>query len=106
MASAKTYFVLDGYNFVAYPNRNFLPYQDFYDIPEADTVVRGSLGYEGNPTFVKALIDLGWLDTENKVWLRPGLTWAQVMQKAIGSGFRREVHFNRFCSFRYSDLCH
>ena len=85
MNVSKPYFVLDGYDFVAYPNRNSIPFQEFYGIPEAETVIRGSLRYEGNPAFVKALIDLGWLDTQAKDWLKPGLTWAQIMQKAVSS---------------------
>ena len=83
MSVAKPYFVLDGYNFVAYPNRNSIPFRDFYDIAEADTFIRGSLRYEGNPAFVKALIDLGWLDPQSRDWLRPGMTWAHIMQRAI-----------------------
>ncbi|KAI9706071.1 MAG: hypothetical protein M1836_005477 [Candelina mexicana] len=62
MASAEPYYVADGFLFVAYPNRNSVPFREYYDIPEAQTVVRGSLRYVGNPTFVKALADLGWLD--------------------------------------------
>lgn len=85
MGVAKPYFVLDGYDFVAYPNRNSVPFRDFYNIPEADTVIRGSLRYHGNPAFVKALTDLGWLDTQAKDWLNPGLTWGEVAHKAIGS---------------------
>ena len=85
MGVSKPYFVLDGYNFVAYPNRNSVPFQEFYAIPEAETVVRGSLRYDGNPTFVKALIDLGWLDTQEKAWLKSDMNWAQVLQKAIGA---------------------
>ncbi|KAL8723619.1 MAG: hypothetical protein Q9181_007247 [Wetmoreana brouardii] len=54
MGVAKPYFVLDGYNFVAYPNRNSLPFQEFYGIPEADTVIRGSLRYKGNPKAIGA----------------------------------------------------
>ncbi len=85
MGVAKPYFVKEGYDFVAYPNRNSLPFQEFYAIPEADTVIRGSLRYEGNPAFVKALIDLCWLDTQAKDWLKAGLAWAEVLQKAIGA---------------------
>jgi saccharopine dehydrogenase (NADP+, L-glutamate forming) len=81
MATAKPYHVMDGYDFVAYPNRNSVPFREFYKIPEAHTVIRGSLRYEGNPAFVKALIDLGWLDTEQKDWLKDGLTWAEIFQK-------------------------
>lgn len=84
MAIAKPYHVLDGYDFVAYPNRDSVPFREFYNIPEADTVVRGSLRYKGNPEFVHSLAKLGWLDTEEKPWLKPGMTWAQIMQKAIG----------------------
>lgn len=78
MGIAEPYHDLKGHKFVGYPNRDSLPFQKFYDIPEADTVIRGSLRYEGNPAFVKALIDLGWLDTKPKGWLMPGLTWAEV----------------------------
>lgn len=85
MSASKPYFVLDGYSFVAYPNRNSVPFREFYDIPEAHTVIRGSLRYEGNPQFVQALINLGWLDTETKDWLRPGITWAEIQQRAIGA---------------------
>lgn len=85
MGVAKPYFVTDGYDFVAYPNRNAVPFRGFYNIPEAETVIRGSLRYAGNPAFIKALIDLGWLDTEKKDWLVPGMTWAQIMAKAIGA---------------------
>ena len=83
MAQAKPYFVKDGYSFVAYPNRNSVLFRDFYKIPEADTVIRGTLRYQENPAFVRALIDLGWLDTEKKPWLKNGLTWAEIQQNAI-----------------------
>lgn len=85
MATAGPYYVMDGYDFVAYPNRNAVPFREFYSIPEAHTVIRGSLRYEGNPAFVKALIDLGWLDTTEKDWLKGGITWAEIWQKMIQS---------------------
>ena len=81
MSAAKPYFVMDGYDFVAYPNRDSVPFREFYNIPEADTVVRGSLRYEGNPAFIKAFADAGWLNSEEQEWLTPGLTWAQLTQK-------------------------
>lgn len=83
MSKAVPYHVLDGYSFLAYPNRDSLPFREAYQIPEAETVVRGSLRYEGNPALVRALISLGWLDTENKDWLKSGMTWAQIQQRAI-----------------------
>ncbi|KAJ8102807.1 Saccharopine dehydrogenase [Lipomyces tetrasporus] len=85
MSASKPYFVNDRYSFVAYPNRNSVPFREFYNIPEAETVIRGSLRYEGNPEFIQALVDLGWLDAEEKHWLNAELTWAQIQQKAIGA---------------------
>lgn len=85
MATAKPYYVMDGYDFVAYPNRNSVPFREFYNIPEAHTVIRGSLRYAGNPAFVKVLIDLGWLDTEQKEWLKDGLTWIEISQRMVGA---------------------
>lgn len=85
MAKAVPYFVLDGYSFLAYPNRDSTPFREFYNIPEAHTVVRGSLRYHGNPALVGTLIDLGWLDASEKSWLTGSITWAQIQQRATGA---------------------
>ncbi len=74
-----------GYNFVAYPNRDSVPFRELYKISEAETVIRGSLRYEGNPTFIKAFADAGWLDTEEKEWLKPGITWAEITQRVTSA---------------------
>lgn len=71
---------------MAYPNRDSTPFREFYNIPEAHTVIRGSLRYEGNPALVRALIDLGWLDVSEKPWLKDGITWAEIQQQASGAG--------------------
>jgi saccharopine dehydrogenase-like NADP-dependent oxidoreductase len=57
----------------------------FYNIPEAETVVRGSLIYKGNPEFIQALAGIGWLDQEEKSWLKPEITWAQIQQKLVNA---------------------
>ncbi|KAI9684117.1 MAG: hypothetical protein M1829_003387 [Trizodia sp. TS-e1964] len=85
MASAAPYFVKEGYEFVAYPNRDSVPFREFYAIPEAHTVLRGSLRYRGNPAFVQALADLGWLEQDQREWLRDGMSWAEIQQRAIGA---------------------
>ena len=85
MATSKPYHVMKGYDFVAYPNRNSVPFREFYNIPEAHTVIRGSLRYAGNPAFVQALANLGWLEQGKKDWLKDGMTWAEIQQKAIGA---------------------
>ncbi|KAF7445057.1 Saccharopine dehydrogenase [Pyrenophora tritici-repentis] len=85
MMSATSYYVMDGYDFVAYPNRDSVPSRDFYGIPEAHTVIRGSLRYKGNPAFVQALANLGWLDRDKKDWLKDGMTWAEMQQTGIAA---------------------
>jgi saccharopine dehydrogenase (NADP+, L-glutamate forming) len=85
MATAVPYYVMDGYDFVAYPNRNSVPFQRFYGIPEAHTVIRGSLRYKGNPAFVQALANIGWLDQTKETWLKDGMTWAEIHQRALGA---------------------
>lgn len=76
---------MDGYSFVAYPNRDSVPFRKFYQIPEAETVIRGSLRYKGNPEFIQALAGIGWLDPEEKIWLREDITWAEIQQWLVGS---------------------
>lgn len=88
MAHAEPYHVMDGYSFVAYPNRNSVPFREFYNIPGAETVIRGSLRYSGNPAFVRALIRMGWLDTQPQEWLgtdSEGLALKEVLGRCIGS---------------------
>ncbi|EQL02032.1 saccharopine dehydrogenase [Ophiocordyceps sinensis CO18] len=73
MSVAKPYHVMDGYSL------------EFYNIPEAETVVRGSLRYKGNPEFIQAFAGLGWLDPAHKSWLKEGMTWAEIQQHLVGA---------------------
>ncbi len=94
MGSAKPYFIYPGYAFVAYPNRDSTPYREKYDIPEAETVIRGTLRYQGFPEFVKVLVDIGFLTEEEQSYLKPSsdkpITWAQATQKIIGATSHKE----------------
>jgi hypothetical protein len=76
---------MDGYDFVAHPNRDSVPSRGFYRIPEAHTVIRGSLRYKGDPAFVQALANLGWLEQDKNGWLKDGMTWAQIHRIAINA---------------------
>ncbi|KAI1419214.1 saccharopine dehydrogenase [Xylaria sp. FL1777] len=102
MANAVPYHVVDGYSFLAYPNRNSVPFREFYQIPEAQTVIRGSLRYDGNPQLVKALIDLGWINTDPQEWLSPGMTWAQIQMKATAASSTSETDLLE----KVKELCH
>ncbi|CCA77802.1 probable chimeric spermidine synthase/saccharopine reductase [Serendipita indica DSM 11827] len=85
MSHAKPYFITPAYAFVAYPNRDSTPFAQYYNIPEAETVVRGTLRFQGFPEFIAVLVKMGWLDGESKEWLTNDLTWAEVTQKALGA---------------------
>lgn len=104
MALAKPYYISPAYAFVAYPNRNSAPYREWYDIPEADTVVRGTLRYQGFPEFIRALVKLGWLDSLQKDWVKEGLTWAEATKRAAGAIDTEEstlvARVNVVCSFQ------
>ncbi|KAF8641738.1 hypothetical protein AX16_009815 [Volvariella volvacea WC 439] len=90
MSHARPYYITPAFAFVAYPNRDSVPFREYYNIPEAETVVRGTLRYQGFPEFVAALVKLGYLDQEPKEWLTDKLTWAEVTQKTIGASDSNE----------------
>lgn len=90
MSHAKPYFIYPGFAFVAYPNRDSTPYKVRYNIPEADTIIRGTLRYQGFPEFIKTLVDLGFLDDNERDYLKPiidapVLTWKEATAQIIGS---------------------
>lgn len=90
MAEAKPYFIYPGYAFVAYPNRDSTPYKERYSIPEAQTIVRGTLRYQGFPEYIKALVDIGFLVEDEKDFLKEKRTWKDATAKIIGSSSDKE----------------
>lgn len=83
--------VSPAFAFVAYPRGNSVTLRELYDIPEADTVVRGTLCYQGFPEFLVALQKIGFLDAEEKEWLTDDLTWAEVTQKVVSAASADEA---------------
>lgn len=76
--------------YVAYPNRDSTPFREFYQIPEAETVVRGTLRYQGFPAFIKTLVEIGFLNETPIEWLNPakteaGLAWNELSKRALGA---------------------
>ncbi|MCJ1422423.1 hypothetical protein MMC29_000303 [Sticta canariensis] len=92
MSKAEPYDVMDGYDFVAYPNGDSVPFREFYKIPEAQTVIRGSLRYKGNPAYVQALANPGWLEQDKKDWLKEGMSWAEVQQQLLNASAADEKY--------------
>ncbi|KAM3077041.1 saccharopine dehydrogenase (NADP+, L-glutamate-forming) [Clarireedia jacksonii] len=72
MAEAKPYPIYPGFAFVAYPNRDSTVYKERYNIPEAQTVIRGTLRYAGFP------------DEENSALTEP-IPWKEATQKILGA---------------------
>lgn len=85
MSTARPYLIYPGYAFEAYPNRDSTPFRERYSIPEAQTVIRGTLRYQGNPAFVQTLRDLGLLSEEERDYLKTPTSWKQAFAKIVGS---------------------
>jgi len=85
MGTAKPYFIYPGYAFVAYPNRDSTGYKERYNIPEAQTIIRGTLRYQGFPEFVRVLVDMGFLSDEEQSYLKEPISWKEATQKILGA---------------------
>jgi len=85
MGTAKPYFIYPGYAFVAYPNRDSTPYKERYNIPEAQTIIRGTLRYQGFPEFVRVLVDMGFLSDEEQSYLKESISWKEATQKILAA---------------------
>lgn len=77
---------IDGFtekNLVCYPNRDSTAFRELYKIPEAETVIRGTLRFEGFPEFIKVLVDLGLLiDDETEVFSKSS-PWNEALAKYL-----------------------
>lgn len=85
MGTAKPYFIMPGYAFVAYPNRDSTPYRERYNIPEAETIIRGTLRYQGFPQFIKVLVQTGFLEETPIDALKTSITWKEATQAVLGT---------------------
>lgn len=91
MGEAKPYFIYPGYAFVAYPNRDSTPYRERYNIPEAQTVIRGTLRYQGFPQMIKVLVDIGFLSETEYDFLKTPISWKEATKKIIGANSEKEA---------------
>ncbi|GAB0135598.1 hypothetical protein EsDP_00003931 [Epichloe bromicola] len=76
---------MPGYAFVAYPNRDSTPYKERYNIPEAETIIRGTLRYQGFPQFIKVLVQTGFLEETPIDALKTPITWKEATQAILGT---------------------
>lgn len=88
MKTAQPYYITPAFGFVAYPNRDSTSFVEAYNIPEAETLVRGTLRYQGFPEVIAAWVEMGFLDDSAKDYLKKDaepLTWVEVVAKAVGA---------------------
>lgn len=85
MATAKPYFIYPGFAFLCYPNRDSTPFRERYEIPEAQTVIRGTLRYQGFPEMIKCLVDIGFLSDEGADFLNAPIAWKEATRQILGA---------------------
>ena len=61
-----------------------------YHIPEAQTVMRGSMRYAGFPEFVKVLVDMGFLSEEEQGFLKEPIPWREATKQILGASSSSE----------------
>ncbi|KAK4991981.1 saccharopine dehydrogenase (NADP+, L-glutamate-forming) [Elasticomyces elasticus] len=90
MGTAKPHYIYPGFAFWAYPNRDSTPYRAKYFMPEADTIIRGTLRYQGFTQMVATLVSMGFLEDNEMEILKPDAnatppTWAQATAAILKS---------------------
>ncbi|MCJ1462099.1 hypothetical protein MMC07_000699 [Pseudocyphellaria aurata] len=87
MSSAKRYETpYKGYAFESYANGDSIPYRERYPgLQKATTIVRGSLRYEGYAELCICLIQMGYLSTEERDFLRKPIPFVEATAKIVGA---------------------
>lgn len=85
MGTAQPYYIYPGYAFVAYPNRDSTPFKQKYSIPEAETIIRGTLRYQGFPQFIRTLVETGFLTEAPLDILSKPVSWREATQAVVGA---------------------
>ncbi|XP_071549344.1 alpha-aminoadipic semialdehyde synthase, mitochondrial isoform X2 [Panulirus ornatus] len=78
---------LPGLALEGFPNRDSTIYRNLYGIPEAKTILRGTLRFKGFSEIVKGLQKLGLIDPEPHPMLHrggPDITWKQLVCSLLG----------------------
>lgn len=92
MSSAKPFVnPYKGFALECYANGDSLPYRHRYPaMTEATGIIRGTLRYTGFADICKCLINIGFLDMEEKDFLKSNISWAEATSKIIGANTASE----------------
>eukprot|EP00762_Andalucia_godoyi_P001925 ANDGO_06073.mRNA.1 Alpha-aminoadipic semialdehyde synthase len=74
--------VYRGFNLVGVANRDSIKYKELYGIPEAETMLRGTLRFPGFATMVLAFRGLGLMDTNSLDENRPQ-SWPDLLSAVL-----------------------
>lgn len=80
--------IYPAFAFEGYPNRDSTGYGAKYGIEEAQTILRGTLRYKGCPALIKALVDVGFLNDDDKDYLKADgaeIAWKDVLASMLGT---------------------
>jgi len=75
--------------FEGYPNRNSLPYIELYGIKSTKTILRGTLRNKGWCSTIKKIVELGFLEEEEKDWT--GLTYKDFLKKLMDNPAEEDI---------------
>jgi len=78
---------LPGLALEGFPNRDSTIYKLLYGIPDAQTILRGTLRFKGYSDVIKGLLKLGLIDTESSPMLHqggPDITWKEYICHQLG----------------------
>jgi saccharopine dehydrogenase (NADP+, L-glutamate forming) len=98
MTTAKPYHIYPGFAFEAYPNRDSTVYKERYNIPEAETVIRGTLRFTGFTEFIKVLVDTGFLSDQEQGFLKEPIPWKEATQKILNASSSSEEDLSQAVS--------
>jgi saccharopine dehydrogenase (NADP+, L-glutamate forming) len=85
MRNAEEYDIYPAFAFYAFPNRDSSIYKERYNIPEAHTIIRGSLRYKGYTHLMRTLVDMGFISLEERDFLKKPISWKEATKEIIGA---------------------
>ncbi|AMD20583.1 HDL161Wp [Eremothecium sinecaudum] len=85
MASSEPFKVTEELQFECYPNRDSTKFKELYQIPEAETFIRGTLKFPEFMPLAKGLLDLGMFDQKQNPIFASEAQWKDAFAQYVGA---------------------